>query len=190
MHVRRRLVIPGLALLLVAALAGSAAAGGWATVELSSTPDGTRAGEEWAVDLTILQHGRTPLAGIEPAITVIERRSGRSERFAARPTEQTGVYRAGVTFPTAGRWEYRIDDGFGQVQSYPAVTIADAPPAAAEGAPSGSGTAPSGGSGLDPVVIAGAIAAGIAAAGVTFAVRRRRGTRAATTRLPAAPTGS
>jgi hypothetical protein len=36
-------------------------AGGWATVGLSSLPDGAQPGEAWVVDLTVLQHGRTPL---------------------------------------------------------------------------------------------------------------------------------
>ena len=56
----RKLVV---SLALVAALAPAAAlAGGWATVKLSSTPTGAQAGVPWVVDLTVLQHGQTPLA--------------------------------------------------------------------------------------------------------------------------------
>ena len=35
-------------------LPAAAAAGGWATVSLSSTPDGLRPGDPWNVELTIL----------------------------------------------------------------------------------------------------------------------------------------
>ena len=37
--------------------------GGWATVGLSSLPNGTPPGEEWVVDLTVLQHGRHSARG-------------------------------------------------------------------------------------------------------------------------------
>ena len=69
-------------------------AGGWATVGLSSLPDGTRPGEAWVVDLTVLQHGRTPLEGVEPRV-LIEAAERRDEQaFVAKPTERAGVYRA------------------------------------------------------------------------------------------------
>ena len=44
-----------------------ATAGGWATVSLSSTPDDLGPGDAWNVQITILQHGRTPLDGVEPS---------------------------------------------------------------------------------------------------------------------------
>ena len=57
----RRLLfaLPIIALL---ALAPSAFAGGWATVGLSSTPTGSEPGKPWNVEMTVLQHGRTPLS--------------------------------------------------------------------------------------------------------------------------------
>jgi hypothetical protein len=117
---RLLLMIP----LLVLALAAPAHAGGWATTALSSTPDG---GRTWTVDLTILQHGRTPLSGVEPRI-VIRDDSGAERRFAAKPTARVGVYRASVVFPRPGRWEYTVYNGFDdRPQAYPAVTIGDAP---------------------------------------------------------------
>ena len=51
-------------------LAGTAVAGGWATVKLSSRPTGLAAGETWVVDITVLQHGVTPLAGVKPTLTI------------------------------------------------------------------------------------------------------------------------
>jgi hypothetical protein len=187
MNVRSMLAVPLLALLLVAVLARPASAGGWATVELSSTPDGVRAGEEWVVDLKILQHGRTPLENVDPSVTVFQRDSGRSDRFVARATEQPGVYRAAVSFPAAGEWEYRVDDGFGAVQTYPVVTIAEpaAPSVQAAQDPS-----PAADDGIGTVAMAGAVVLGLLAAGVAFAVLRRRGLRHASTGAPATPARS
>ena len=114
-----------LAVAALLALAPAAHAGGWATVGLSSTPTST----SWVVDLTILQHGRTPLEGVKPVVIV----EG-GGRFTATPTGKPGVYRAAVRFPSPGRWEYRIDDGFTRVHAYPAVELG-APAAAASSGP-------------------------------------------------------
>ena len=98
----RKLVV---SLVVLAALAPAAAlAGGWATVKLSSTPTGAQAGVPWVVDLTVLQHGQTPLADVS-------RRSGSpgrrdALRSYARPTAKTGIYRARVVFPRAGTWSW------------------------------------------------------------------------------------
>jgi hypothetical protein len=106
-------------------LAGTAAAGGWATVRLSSLPKGLSAGEPWIVDITVLQHGRTPLDGLKPTVTIRKVAAARStsadsgvatlvksRRFVARPTAHAGVYRARVVFPSAGRWRFEVYDGF------------------------------------------------------------------------------
>jgi hypothetical protein len=120
------------------ALAGTAAAGGWATVQLSSTPRGLSAGEPWVVDITVLQHGRTPLDGLKPTLTIrkVAPRitsgvaKGRPTRtFAARPAGRPGVYRVRVVFPSAGTWRYEVYDGFvryggAQTHRYAPVRIA------------------------------------------------------------------
>lgn len=137
---RRSLLLPPLTLLLVLLAAAPAFGGGWATVGLSSTPAGVLPGKPWNVDITVLQHGRTPLDGITPAVQ-IHSAGGVIREFAAKPTGKPGVYRATVVFPTAGRWTYNVDDGFmGQSHTYPAVTIA-APPAAVVPATGDSGMA-------------------------------------------------
>jgi hypothetical protein len=121
------------------ALAGTAAAGGWATVQLSSTPRGLSAGEPWVVDITVLQHGRTPLNGLKPTLTIRKAAArlssgvakGRltTRTFAARPAGKPGVYRVRVVFPSAGTWRYEVYDGFEQyggarTHRYAAVKIA------------------------------------------------------------------
>lgn len=123
----RRLLL-AVGLLLVAAPA--AQAGGWATVTLSSTPAGTVPGAQWNVDITVLQHGVTPLSDVEPAVTISS--GDATKTFAAKPTGKPGVYRAEVVFPAAGKWSYEVDDGFmrGVPHTYPAVQIGAAPVAA------------------------------------------------------------
>jgi hypothetical protein len=119
------------------ALAGTALAGGWATVQLSSTPRGLAAGEPWVVNVTVLQHGRTPLPGLKPTLTIrkVSRTTSAQGKgpvtvrtFAALPTGKTGVYRARVVFPSAGTWRYEVYDGFvryggARTHTYSPVTI-------------------------------------------------------------------
>jgi hypothetical protein len=151
-------------------------AGGWATVGLSSLPDGTRPGEEWVVDITVLQHGRTPLEGVEPMVLIEAASGGAENAFAARPTERSGVYRARVVFASAGEWTYLVDDDFSQVHRLGSVRIgaggAQATPVAAAARPS---TGPPDSS--DGVTLAGALGialgAGLLAALVTTLLRRR-----------------
>ena len=69
-----RRVLIALPLALVLLIAPAAYAGGWATVGLSSTPAGTEPGTPWPVEITVLQHGVTPLEGVEPAVIITQRR--------------------------------------------------------------------------------------------------------------------
>ncbi len=115
------LLIP-LALLIAAP---PAFGGAWATVGLSSTPAGTPPGEPWGVDITVLQHGRTPLEGVAPTVHI---RSGDTTRtFVAEPTGKPGVYHARVVFPRAGKWSYEVHDGFVSdfAHTFPAVEIGE-----------------------------------------------------------------
>jgi hypothetical protein len=116
-------------LLLGLALAGlllsaAANAGGFATVQLSSLPAGTDAGGTWTPTLTILQHGRTPLDGLQPAIRITDE-AGTIETFAATPAGEPGTYVAHVTFASSGTWRWEIWDGFSQTHTYSPVTIGD-----------------------------------------------------------------
>jgi hypothetical protein len=147
-------------LLLVLAVAviavPAASAGGWATVGLSSLPGGTPAGDKWSVDLTVLQHGRTPLEGIAPVLTIVNT-DGDSHRFVGKPTGKPGVYRVAVVFPTAGTWSYEVWDDFSQTHTFKAVEI---------GAPSDSFP-------FLPVGIAAALALALALAAASIVYRRR-----------------
>jgi len=135
--VRRSLLLFPLVLLIALGAPALAGAGGFATAGLSSTPEGVVPGQPWNVDITVLQHGRTPLEGVSPRVVI---NSGDTRReFAAEATGEPGVYRAEVVFPSAGRWDYQVLDGFidESPHSFPAVEIGDAAaaPAARPGAP-------------------------------------------------------
>jgi hypothetical protein len=106
-------------LLLVLAVAviavPAASAGGWATVGLSSLPpSGLKANKAWPVDITVLQHGRTPLAGVTPIVRIRDDGGNVVESFTAKPSGKIGVYHAVVTFPGEGRYSYEVYDGFEQ----------------------------------------------------------------------------
>jgi hypothetical protein len=107
-----------LALAAALAAAGTAGAGGWATAGLAPPPDDLAAGQTWPAQMTILQHGRTPLDGVSPAVIVTNSETGRTLRFAAKPTGKPGVYRADVKLPNGGEWRYAVDDGFGQTHTF------------------------------------------------------------------------
>jgi hypothetical protein len=146
---------------LVAALAvsGVANAGGWATVGIAPLPSGIDAGETWRTEITVLQHGIRPLAGLSPILTISG--GGDARTFTASPTGKTGVYEARVVFPRAGQWSIVVDSGFGESRlTYGPVTI---------------GSSPTGSPSSFPVLpVAMVVAAlGLAAAGV-FGVRRLR----------------
>ena len=99
---RLLLALPIIALLVVAP---SAFAGGWATVGLSSTPAGIQPGKPWNVNMTVLQHGRTPLDGLSPTITI---RNGdatktlrrEADRQARRLRARASCSRAPASGPT------------------------------------------------------------------------------------------
>ena len=150
------------------ALTATAFGGGWATVGMSSTPEGAKPGEPWVVDMTILQHGRTPLEGVHPSLTIIN--GDARQTFNAKATEEPGVYRVSVTFPTKGLWSYQVDDGFvsGQPHTFKAVEIG-APGTTASTAPT---TSDDGGPSLIWLIPGLALLA--AAGGVLLYARRPR----------------
>ena len=99
---------------LAAIAAPAASAGGWATVGLSSLPpSGLEANEGWPVDITVLQHGQTPLAGVTPIVRIRNDGGKLVKSFTAKPTGKTGVYHAVVEFPAQGTYSYEVYDGFG-----------------------------------------------------------------------------
>ena len=162
----RRLAL--LCTIAAAVLAPVAGAGGWATVQLSAVPtDGTRAGTTMPIDVTVLQHGRTPLAGVTPVFRVRDANGKLLASYRGAPTGRTGVYHVDVRFPAAGVVRYEVYDGFetyggAQTHTYASVRIA---------APGGGGSFP-----LLPVVGGVLLALAIAGGGVFLVLRQRRPT--------------
>ena len=102
-------------------LAAPAAAGGWATAGLGPPDSGIGAGDTWNAEVTILQHGVTPLVGVSPVVKISK--GGEMHEFPAAPTGKDGVYLAKVKFPSEGSWTYLVDDGFGRTHSFAPVQI-------------------------------------------------------------------
>lgn len=160
------------AVLVALAVPGAASAGGWATVGLDPPRDTLRAGKPWDVGLTIRQHGRTPLVGVEPRVLIRRAGRGGARTFAAKPTDRPGVYAARVVFPAGGVWSYEVDDGFTARHSFGELRVADR--ATTRATTAGPGAPGDGGPKrwTWPVLLA-AVAAGLGAAGVASRWRRR-----------------
>ena len=124
MSMRRRMVA-AMTMLVALAVPGVASAGGWATVGLDPPPRDLRAGQPWAVELTILQHGRTPLDWVAPKVSIRPAGGGRERAFAATHTGRPGVYAAQVVVPAAGVWTYAVDDGFTARHTFGELRVAD-----------------------------------------------------------------
>lgn len=148
-----------LLVLVLLAFPAAASAGGFATVQLSSLPEGTPPGGTWSVELTVLAHGRTPLDGLAPLVRI--HGDGASREFPAAPTGRPGVYAADVVFPSEGTWRWEIWDGYTQTHTYAPVAIT--------GGPAGPDSFP-----VVPVA-AGAAGALALALGALALVARRRG---------------
>ena len=113
------------ALVVALTAVASTSAGGWATVGFAPLPDGTAAGEIWKPKITVLQHGRTPLGGLSPVVTITGDES--TEIFTAVETSEVGVYEASVIFPEDGDWRVAIDSRFGEsTVTYGPVAIGSA----------------------------------------------------------------
>lgn len=163
--------VPLLLTLLALLIPTAAHAGGWATARLGSSPDGTAAGETWTTKITVLQHGRTPLKGVTPAVVVTDAK-GVDTRFEAKPTDEPGVYDVAVAFPVPGTYTYTVDDGFTNAfpRKFAPVTIDRDQPVAASSTTRGD----DGGTVL-PWLLAGVVVLLLPGA-VAGAARRRRGT--------------
>ncbi|HUF02226.1 MAG TPA: hypothetical protein VMN35_07360 [Gaiellaceae bacterium] len=143
------------------AIASPAAAGGWASVGFEPLPDGGSAGSTWRPTIFVKQHGVTPLAGLQPVVTIHATDSLVSSTFLAEPSDEAGVYRANVVFPSSGDWRVTIHSGFGDSQvTYGPVAIGPAVGA------SGSRELPGLGLGVAVLGLLGGLA--------FFAVRRSR----------------
>jgi hypothetical protein len=167
MHTRFRIAL-GLALVLSLIMTIPAFAGGWAVITLDELPMNVVAGEPLTVGFTVLQHGKTPLDGLEPTVTA---NLYKEEFFEveAEPSGKPGHYTATLTFPKEGEWRWYIN-AFSMEQLMPVLSVA-APVASASNEPvikSEPAIAT-----LSPLPIVRLSALVVGLAGLAFAFRRR-----------------
>lgn len=110
-----------LALLLAIALTIPVLAGGWAVITLDELPTGVVAGEPFTVGFTVLQHGKTPMADLDPIITA----SSGKEKVTVFVKEEgkPGHYAVTLTLPSEGEWEWKIQ-AFTMEQKMPVLSVA------------------------------------------------------------------
>jgi hypothetical protein len=162
---RHLIVVATIAAALIASSAASA--GGWATVGLDPLPDGVAPGDTWNTNMTIKQHGMTPLTGLSPTITITLEESGLTKEFFATETDAPGVYAASVVFPEAGQWRIVADSTFGESKlTYGPVLI--------EPSPVGTGGGNSGKRDFPVLPLLAALGGLVVVAAGTFAVVRQR----------------
>lgn len=122
----------GLAFVLSLILAIPVFAGGWAVIVLDDLPTNVVAGEPLTIGFTVLQHGKTPMDGLEPTITA---NLFKEEVIVvqAEADGESGHYTASLTFPKEGEWRWSIQ-AFTMDQRMPMLNVA-APMVKAEGQP-------------------------------------------------------
>ena len=161
---------------------GGAAAGGWATAGLSppSPPGGSGPGDPWTTEITVLQHGVTPLAGVTPKLILTNQATNERMEYPGRPTDERGVYRVRLDLPAKGTYEVAVYDGFetyGGAQTHTFLPITVGPVSAPSGTPAPEPTpAPAAADDGFPVwpVALGTLVALLAAVGVAGAAWRSR----------------
>ena len=107
--------------------AGSAQAGGWATLTLSELPTEVVAERPFTIEFLLLQHGQTPVVGSDVfnEITAVHAESGEPVKFVAEPGAEPGFYTAILTLPQSGEWQWQIE-AFTTVYPMPPLTVSEA----------------------------------------------------------------
>jgi cytochrome c2 len=97
-------------------------AGGWAVITLDELPLNVVAGEPLTIGFTVLQHGITPMSGLDPTVTA---KLSSTEKMVvdAEPQGNPGHYVATLTFPKEGNWEWSIQ-AFTMDQPMPMLNVA------------------------------------------------------------------
>lgn len=104
-----------------------ALAGGWSVVTLDSLPGRVIAGQETTVGFTVLQHGRTPVGGLTPTITLTPDGGGAPVTVLAASDGVIGHYVARFTLPRAGTWNWTIEAFYDGPKAMPSLTALDQP---------------------------------------------------------------
>jgi plastocyanin len=127
MRTPRVLAVCFAVLLVLAAAAAPASAGGWATIELSTPVSSAVVGEPVEFDFQVLQHGMPEKAvkGDTPKLTATHAESG--ETLDATVTEpSSGHYLATLTFDQPGRWKlHAASTLFPSSSAFPTLVVGE-----------------------------------------------------------------
>lgn len=96
------------AVFLVALAAGTAAAGGWATIAPDATNGEPTEGEPTTIGFTVLQHGETPAGWESPTLVATDTATGEVIEVAATRQGADGHFVATLTLPRAGYWTWHV----------------------------------------------------------------------------------
>jgi hypothetical protein len=111
---------------LAAVVAAPAALAKARNIALAGKPARTTAGKAWTATVTVTRD-RQPDAGTAPTVRLISQTvstSGRVVNVVARPTEEVGVYRARLKFPSAGVWRVVVIDAMtGRAYAFGKTTV-------------------------------------------------------------------
>jgi hypothetical protein len=130
MRTRRPFAIP-IGIVASLALTTAVLAGGWASVTITDPPADPTAGGETIFDLTVMQHGVTPVSW--PAITVVatNAETGATVSGVAKASGAVGHYTVGLTFPTDGAWTIAFASNDLIMEGGQTLAVSAAAPAAA-----------------------------------------------------------
>jgi mono/diheme cytochrome c family protein len=89
--------------------AAPATYGGWAVITVEDVPAQLAAGQPTRLAFTILQHGRDPMRGLKPTVTVTPVGARRGEQVRAEAGSKAGQYVATITPRAVGTVRIAID---------------------------------------------------------------------------------
>ena len=110
------------ALAMLALVAGSVVAGGWAEVTVAPDVGEPVAGEDRELRLTVLQHGVAPVDWGNVNLTGTNPETGETIAVDARSVGK-GQWIATVTFPTDGTWQLAVTHSDLETSALPALTV-------------------------------------------------------------------
>lgn len=150
-----------------------ALAGGWATVTVDQVSiSGWQPGEPQQVEVTLMQHGVTPVNDGTVRFTLTNAATGETTTVTAEPTGD-GHWTATLTVSSAGNWSLLVrHSGLETTQAGP-IPIAIGGGAAA--APAATAATSTGGSMLVLLLVIGLALAAMAAVAVILVARPERG---------------
>jgi mono/diheme cytochrome c family protein len=93
----------------VLSAAAPATYGGWAVITVQDVPPRLEAGRPTRLAFTVLQHGREPLRGLKPTLTVTPEGARRGHTVSAEAGGSPGEYVATITVAQAGEVRIGID---------------------------------------------------------------------------------